>query len=132
MILMVSSTDDFFPHTDASEAVRRVRKSGPYRWFFALDFRLAPDNTNTIEIGGNRFDLDAVNGTTLENSFEATARAGDDDGINLPWFDKADSALLFWWIQRDDKTILFDVKSPNVGTVEFWPAVNNPKVSTAT
>jgi hypothetical protein len=23
---------------------------------------------------------------------------GDDDGMNLPWFSKADSALFFWWI----------------------------------
>jgi hypothetical protein len=27
---------------------------------------------------------------------------GDDDGMNLPWFNKADSALFFWWILHDN------------------------------
>lgn len=30
------------------------------------------------------------------------ARTGCADGINLPWFDFADSILLFWWIHQDN------------------------------
>lgn len=33
--------------------------------------------------------------------FGIQARIGDDDGVNLPWFEYADSILLYWWIHND-------------------------------
>jgi hypothetical protein len=32
----------------------------------------------------------------------AQARVGDSDGANLPWFEYADSILLFWWIDKEN------------------------------
>ena len=40
-----------------------------------------------------------------ERYFNATARIGDVDGANLPWFEFADAILLFWWIQKEDVDI---------------------------
>jgi hypothetical protein len=95
-----------------------------FRWYFALDMRLGWNNTNSIMIGGNLFDLDkytAVNFTDVR--FTATSRGGDNDGINLPWFDHADSALLYWQIHRDDNPAELLVKAPIPGTIQFWPSL---------
>jgi hypothetical protein len=43
---------------------------------------------------------------------------GDDDGINLPWFNTADSALLFWWLHHDNVEMPVRVRRVRVGEIE--------------
>jgi hypothetical protein len=45
----------------------------------------------------------------VTEQINATARIGDHDGANLPWFPPADAVLLFWWIHKEDLTFLVDV-----------------------
>lgn len=33
--------------------------------------------------------------------FAATVKLGDQDGVNMPWFSRADATLLFWEIHDD-------------------------------
>lgn len=53
------------------------------------------------------------------------AKTGDRDGINPPWFDAADSMLLFWMVQRDEALISlrirWDGQVDGEGKVEIWP-----------
>jgi hypothetical protein len=37
------------------------------------------------------------------------ARIGDFDGANLPWFEYADSILLFWWIHKENADLPLSV-----------------------
>jgi hypothetical protein len=39
--------------------------------------------------------------TDISLDITALARVGDSDGANLPWFEYADSILLFWWIHKE-------------------------------
>jgi hypothetical protein len=49
------------------------------------------------------------------------AKTGDQDGINPPWFWRADSTLLFWWIHRDNAVIPLRVKWTADYAIELWP-----------
>jgi hypothetical protein len=40
------------------------------------------------------------------------ARVGDSDGANLPWFEYADSILLFWWIDKENVDLPLSVSWP--------------------
>jgi hypothetical protein len=70
------------------------------RWSFALDYTFDLD-TQTLSISGIKkpvpiitLDLNATEEVT------ASARIGDSDGANLPWFEHADAVLLYWWIDK--------------------------------
>jgi len=53
---------------------------------------------------------------------QLSARTGDTDGINLPWFGVADSALLFWWIHHDVATTTVRARFvPAEKKIEIWP-----------
>jgi hypothetical protein len=49
----------------------------------------------------------------------ATARIGDRDGANLPWFEFADAVLLYWWIEKDILPFTVDVTWTMEGT-DSW------------
>lgn len=55
----------------------------------------------------------------LSEPMNLEAKMGDLDGINLPWFSKADGALLFWYIHRDTIDIPVRVRVSN-SVVEIW------------
>ena len=61
------------------------------------------------------------------------AITGDQDGINPPWFAKADSTLLFWWIHRDSAKVALKIRWRDANNIEIWPAsaeitgVNEPE-----
>lgn len=78
----------------------------PISWYsaFALDYTLDVENL-TLSVSGLQKPILLIDpGLDLVKSEEqvnVTARAGDQDGANLPWFDYADATLLYWWIHRD-------------------------------
>ncbi|EXJ78547.1 hypothetical protein A1O1_08948 [Capronia coronata CBS 617.96] len=53
--------------------------------------------------------------------FIVRAKAGDQDGINLPSFAEADATLLFWEIHKDVAEIPLRVRVVNESTVQIWP-----------
>jgi hypothetical protein len=53
--------------------------------------------------------------------FILRAKAGDQDGINLPSFPVADATLLFWEIHRDVAEIPLRVRIADESTVQIWP-----------
>jgi hypothetical protein len=68
---------------------------------------------------------ESVDATQIIN---VTARVGDADGANLPWFPIADSILLFWWIHRENATIPLKLKwvtqeESGLQRLELWSAV---------
>ncbi|KAL6692622.1 hypothetical protein J3F84DRAFT_103078 [Trichoderma pleuroticola] len=76
---------------------------------FALDYQLNI-SSRTLAVSGLEKPIDIFrhasaegNGHTEEVS--ATARAGDTDGANLPWFAEADALLLFWQIHQEYATV---------------------------
>ncbi|KAE9372817.1 hypothetical protein N431DRAFT_505124 [Stipitochalara longipes BDJ] len=76
-----------------------------HRQGFALDYKLDLDEL-TLTIGGAEhalpiFQVDQKTEKVTEQ-INSTARLGDRDGANLPWFEFADAVLLYWWIQKDN------------------------------
>ncbi|KAL7960786.1 hypothetical protein V8C34DRAFT_275712 [Trichoderma compactum] len=76
---------------------------------FALDYHLNI-SSRILAVSGLEKPIDLFrhasaeyNGHTEEAS--ATARAGDTDGANLPWFAEADALLLFWQIHQEYATV---------------------------
>lgn len=53
--------------------------------------------------------------------FILRAKAGDQDGINLPSFPEADATLLYWEIHRDVAELPLRVRVVNESTVQIWP-----------
>lgn len=65
-------------------------------------------------------------------SINVTARVGDDDGANPPWFPVADSILLFWWIHKENAIIPLTVKwiseeDDSLERLELWSTVSRLK-----
>lgn len=96
------SVDNFFRYNDPLPSVQDARSTG--RLSFALDYKYDADTGELLIGDSHSFDL----GTLLSSStpyvsdpFVIRVKTGDEDGINLPWFSPADSALLFWEIHRD-------------------------------
>jgi hypothetical protein len=58
----------------------------------------------------------------LTNQFGIGAKAGDVDGINLPWFKTADSVLLFWDIHGDIAKLSLRLHVVNESCVQVWPS----------
>jgi hypothetical protein len=46
---------------------------------------------------------------TVTEQINATARVGDRDGANLPWFEPADAVLLYWWTHKEDLQFVMDI-----------------------
>ncbi|KAM0264341.1 hypothetical protein ACHAQJ_000831 [Trichoderma viride] len=72
---------------------------------FALDYKLDVSNL-TLAVSGLEQPLNIFHHTLAEDNgrmeeVDVTARAGDTDGANLPWFPQADAILLFWQIHRE-------------------------------
>jgi hypothetical protein len=60
----------------------------------------------------------------LESPLVVSAPTGDDDGVNLPWFDTADAVLMFHFLHRDHASVrLRVVWRENGQKVEVWPDV---------
>jgi hypothetical protein len=65
------------------------------------------------------------------------ARIGDFDGANLPWFEYADSILLFWWIHKENAdlplSISWSVEEENMYSMDLKYAgrhvINDPLLS---
>jgi hypothetical protein len=107
--------------------------------YFAFDYQLlAKSTTGTpcLSINGGRcYDLhdlwshstpsanelhDPAEIGWVSDPFQVTAKTGDQDGINLPWFRKADAVLLFNAIHHDDvpmpvRFLVFSWK------IQLWP-----------
>ena len=104
---------------DAMPAVETARKTG--RSSFALDYNLDIAN-KTLRVGGTDVSLEVPEQALhLSEPITVVARTGDQDGINPPWFWRADATLLFWWIHRDNAVIPVRVKWTANYAVELWP-----------
>jgi len=57
----------------------------------------------------------------LSPPYDVAVKTGDQDGINLPWFARADSTLLFWDIHHDLAFMRFRLRVVDGNTVEIWP-----------
>ena len=111
--------EDFFPYTDPTPAVQTARKTD--RWSFALDYKLDISN-KTLRVGNTEINLEVPEKALhLSEPISVIARTGDQDGINPPWFWRADSILLFWWIHRENAVIPVRVKWTANYAVELWP-----------
>jgi hypothetical protein len=74
-------------------------------------------NTLTLSISGADKPLPIIyhDGTEEESAEDASlgvsvhAQIGDDGGANLPWFEYADSILLFWWIHKEEISLPLSV-----------------------
>lgn len=76
---------------------------------FALDSHYDMD-TGVLSFGSDRwstrpsYNLSALASDSFVSApFAATVRLGDQDGVNMPWFAKADATLLFWEIHQDQE-----------------------------
>ncbi|KAG0649764.1 hypothetical protein D0Z07_3880 [Hyphodiscus hymeniophilus] len=76
---------------------------------FALEYKLDADRL-TVSVGGHTIPIlndmwaDGWDGDItgdLAEHINVSARIGDTDGANLPWFPFADAVLLFWWIDKE-------------------------------
>jgi hypothetical protein len=77
------------------------------RQAFALNYKVDL-STLTLSISGTDKSIpiiyrDSAEEESADVSLDVTvqARVGDSDGANLPWFEYADSILLFWWIDKE-------------------------------
>lgn len=113
-----------------------ITDNGESRHAVALDYNLHTHNL-TLFVSGTEVALSNTNTTDAASGFvevtqsiNVTARVGDGDGANLPWFPIADSILLFWWIHKENATIPLTVKwiaeeDSSLERLELWPA-NDP------
>ncbi|KAJ7598616.1 hypothetical protein C8J56DRAFT_1039504 [Mycena floridula] len=129
----VFDLQQFFPYHDNTQSVRDARRTG--RQYMALEFELLEDN-NVLSIWGGDDLLIPITGKarplprsriTLSNNtigvsqpIRISSNTGDLDGVNPPYFAKADAALLFWWFHHDTATITLRVRVEKT-KVEVWP-----------
>ncbi|KAL6791849.1 hypothetical protein J3E68DRAFT_54686 [Trichoderma sp. SZMC 28012] len=76
---------------------------------FALYYQLNT-TSRTLAVSGLEKPIDIFRHASAEDSghteeVSATARAGDTDGANLPYFPEADALLLFWQIHQEYATV---------------------------
>jgi hypothetical protein len=99
-------------------------EGSPARQSFALSYKLEQKGNTTL--------LSLKDGLTINLNPEyihsypfisqekyTLVKTGDQDGINPPWFAKADSTLLYWWIHGDTATLRFQVIWKDAHTVEL-------------
>ena len=91
----------------------KILHSQHERQGFAIDYTLDVENL-TLLIGEHAVPIlnekwaDGWDGDItgeLAEHLEVSARIGDTDGANLPWFPFADSVLLFWWIHKESMSL---------------------------
>ncbi|KAM0463826.1 hypothetical protein ACHAO4_000550 [Trichoderma viride] len=83
---------------------------------FALDYKLDISNL-TLAISGLEQPLHIFRHALAEDDggrkeVNATVRAGDTDGANLPWFPPADALLLFWEIHQEYASVPLTIRRP--------------------
>lgn len=83
---------------------QKFKVSANRRSAFALDYTF-DENNFALSISGWHKPIPIIS-TTLEpagaeEEINVSARTGDVDGANLPWFEYADAILLYWWLQKD-------------------------------
>lgn len=112
-----------------------ITNDGEHRHAFALDYKLHIHNL-TLTVSGTEMALsysnaaDAAGGSVdVTQNINVTARVGDDDGANPPWFPIADSILLFWWIHKENATIPLRAKwiseeDGGLERLELWSTVS--------
>ena len=111
---------------------------GEARHSFALSYKLEQKRNTTLLTmrDGLTIDLSPLYITSypfVSQEKYTLAITGDQDGINPPWFAKADSTLLFWWIHRDSAKVALKIRWRDANNVEIWPAsaeitgVNEPE-----
>lgn len=107
------------------------------RHAFALDYRLYMHNL-TLTVSGTEVPLLNNNAQDAGSQPPAakqhiitTARIGDDDGANPPWFPMADSILLFWWIHKEHATIPLEARwiheEDGLERLELWSTASRPR-----
>lgn len=89
---------------------------------FALDYKLNISSL-TLAVSGLEQPLDIFRHALAEDNgrkeeVNATARAGDTDGANLPWFPPADATLLFWEIHQEYATVPLTIQRSAQGAGE--------------
>lgn len=82
---------------------------------FALDYKLDVSSLS-LTVSGLEQPLYIFRDTPAEDGrkeeVNATVRAGDTDGANLPWFPAADALLLFWEIHQEYATVPLTIQRP--------------------
>lgn len=99
-------------------------EGSPARQSFALSYHLEQKTNTTLLYlrDGLSIDLNPeyIHGYPFLSQEKYTVvKTGDQDGINPPWFAKADSTLLFWWIHGDTATLSFQVTWEDAQTMEL-------------
>ena len=111
---------------------------GEARHSFALSFKLEQKQDTALLTmrDGLTIDLSPPYITSypfVSQEKYTLAITGDQDGINPPWFAKADSTLLFWWIHRDSAKVALRIRWRDANNIDIWPAsarlsdVNDPE-----
>lgn len=77
---------------------------------FELDYKLDISSL-TLAVSGLEQPLHIFSDTPAEE-VNATVRAGDTDGANLPWFPAADAILLFWEIHQEYASVPLTIQRP--------------------
>jgi hypothetical protein len=115
--------DDWWSSNDVNHLAQNLRAS--FRNSFALDCHYDAD-TGTLSFGYKypspipAYKLFSSSEPFVSAPFAAYAKLGDQDGINMPWFPKADATLLFWEIHRDTRDIPLRLQvKRSIGPNEF-------------
>lgn len=123
MLTSSYSVDNFFRYNDPLPSVQDARSTG--RRSFALDYKYDVDTAELLIGGSHSFNLGTLLASPstpyVSDPFVIRVKTGDEDGINLPWFSPADSALLFWEIHRDTVEIPLSLTATNESTVHILP-----------
>lgn len=99
---------EWWSSSDENHLAQNVRADG--RNSFALDYHYDAD-TGMLSFGYEHASsrpahkLSSSSEPFVSAPFAANVKLGDQDGINMPWFPKADATLLFWEIHGDMRNI---------------------------
>jgi hypothetical protein len=99
--------------------VQTARKTD--RQSFILDYKL-DISSKTLRVSDTTISLEVPERALyITEPISVVARTGDQDGVNPPWFWRADATLLYWWIQRDNAAMPIRVRWTANYAVELWP-----------
>lgn len=128
-LIIAIRTDDYFSGNDAVD----FPGNNEQRISLALTFQIDADSNKLIISDMGEVSLTKPAEWTpddqnydgfflLESPLVVSAPAGDEDGINLPWFDTADAVLMFHFVHRDYASVKLRVVWREDGQqVEVWP-----------
>jgi hypothetical protein len=60
-------------------------------------------------------------GFIVSDPIVVSAAVGDIDGVNPPWFDRADAILLYHTIAQDQALVTLRMLWKTNGIIELWP-----------